>query len=183
MSNCSVIPVSQLKSLVIDQSDYIVFGGTFDPFHEGHVTAIRAVMPFFRRLIIAPTEQNPWKNEQPTSIELRAEMAKIVIREENFLLAQSFDKEGVFVSEEKYCYSEELVKRLRNNCRGEIYWLIGEDSKDSVHYWRNWLQLNVTTIVAPVIIDVHAEYIRTGRVSMHPAINSFAKEHKLYGYC
>ena len=182
MSSCSIIPVSQLASIAISESDYIVFGGTFDPFHEGHLTAIRAVLPFFKKIIIAPTEQNPWKDDLPLSIRLRAEMARIVLGSEKLPLVNSLDKEGIFVSEEKYCYSEEMVKNLRALMPGRLFWLIGEDSKDSVQYWRNWAELDVATIVAPVVINVHAEFIRTGKINLHPALVEFAKQNGLYGF-
>ena len=182
MSSCSIIPVSQLASIGISESDYIVFGGTFDPFHEGHLSAIRAVMPYFKKIIIAPTEQNPWKEDLPISVRLRAEMARMVLESEKLPLVNSLGRDGIFVTEDKYNYSEEMVKNLRALMPGRLLWLIGEDSKNSVQYWRNWSELDVTTIVAPVIINVHAEYIRTGKIQLHPALVDFAKQNGLYGF-
>ena len=182
MSSVSIISVTQIASIGICEPDYIVFGGTFDPFHEGHLTAIRAVSQFFKKIIIAPTEQNPWKEDLPLSVHLRAEMARIVLASEKLPLVSSLGEDGIFVSEEKYTYSEEMVQILRALMPGRLFWLIGEDSKDSVQYWRNWSELDVTTIVAPVVINVHAEFIRTGKINLHSALVEFAKKNGLYGY-
>ena len=182
MSDCLIVSTAELASIDIAETDYIVFGGTFDPFHEGHLSAIKSVIPFFKNIIIAPTEQNPWKEEVPIPLQLRLEMARLVLNAEGLIVGEKIGKSGVYIAEEIYSYSEELVKKLRSLLPGRLFWLIGEDSRDSIQYWRNWQSLHVPVVVAPVIINVHAEYVRSGKFTLHPAIEGFAKKHQLYGY-
>ena len=155
-------------------------GRTNDPFHEGHVTAIRYAAKYFSRVIIAPTTQNPWKESEATDIHLRIEMINLVLAAEKIALVDSPNTSGICILNYNYCYSEELVSYLRKTLPGTLYWLVGADSKESVAKWRNWSQLGVTTVVAPVIIDQHSLEIRNGCISLHPALIDFASQHGLY---
>ena len=60
----------------------VMFGGTFDPVHTGHVTAVKNILktvPDIRRFIIMPAFVNPFKvhSTQRASAEQRLEMCRI----------------------------------------------------------------------------------------------------------
>jgi len=171
MSPLSLLKKTELEAKLPGENDYVVFGGTFDPPHEGHLSVLEFLKPYFRTIIIAPTEQNPWKEDEATPFALRTKMLHLAIKEE----------EGVEYSTHPYLYSEELVKHLRDSRQGTLHWAVGEDSVDTVSEWRNWEALSVPMIVAPVSIDVHSTAVRDGKQALLTCLEEFTKEHRLYG--
>ncbi|MCC6954258.1 MAG: adenylyltransferase/cytidyltransferase family protein [Deltaproteobacteria bacterium] len=176
----TLIAVDALDASSIRDADYVVFGGTFDPPHLGHISVLRALLHRFQRVILAPTSQNPWKTDRATPIELRTRMLELILAAESIPLAGSLGDVGVSITTHPYVYSEELVAELRRRIPGKISWAVGEDSAESVSKWRNWDALEVQTIVCPVVIDDHAAEIREGSKSPHPSLVSLINEHGLY---
>lgn len=169
-----LIRIADLRAENIPSDSAVVFGGTFDPFHLGHLDVTRELLKFFKSVIIAPTSQNPWKTEQPTPLELRRQMIELILKAEKV-------SSGVELSSSSYVFAEELVQEFRTQRPGAaLYWAVGEDSADSVSRWRNWDNLNVPTIVCPIRINLHATAIRSGDRPIHPAIAALVKEKRLY---
>lgn len=175
--------------------DYVIFGGTFDPFHQGHAAVVRALAGLFRTVVVAPTEANPWKAERPSPLALRREMIRLVLEHEGMratiggINEVQVPAEGaapseprIVITEIPYVYAEELVREFRRTLRGTLYWAVGEDSAEQVHLWRNWESLGVASIVHPVVEQIHAADIRSGRKQLHPALVELAQAHHLYGY-
>ncbi len=165
-----VINIAELEDNVSENN--IIFGGTFDPFHTGHVSVVCALLKKFKRVIIAPTSGNPWKEEKPTALLHRLEIAKLILKAEGITEIQ--------FSDFPYKYTEELVLDLRTRGLKEIYWAIGEDSKDSVTKWRNWNSLNITVVTVPITIPTHAIDVRTKKTSIHPAAAEYVNSNNLY---
>lgn len=176
-----LLPIATISNGQIEPDDYIVFGGTFDPIHEGHLSIIRSALELFGSVIVAATTENPWKSDKPAPVALRKEMINLVLQAEQLPLAAAFGAPGISIYPFDYQYSEEVVHELRAHTdRGKLYWAVGEDTAADVHRWRNWDQLNVPVIVCPVIIELHATEIRSGTSEIHPALVEFVRSHKLY---
>lgn len=166
----------------ISADDFIVFGGTFDPIHEGHLSIIRSSLELFSTVIVAATTENPWKADKPAPVALRKSMIELVLDAESLPRTREFGGQGVSIYPFDYQYSEEVVHELRTHSdRGTLYWAVGEDTAADVARWRNWTSLNVPVIVCPIIIELHATAIRTGNSAIHPALKDFVTAHKLYG--
>lgn len=180
MSTPSFVLASDLKKRRVSPSDYAVFGGTFDPFHPGHLSVVKTLLETFSEVIIAPTAQNPWKSGAPTPLPLRAEMIRLILSAEKVAFGSDIRRSSVEVDCFAYLYAEDFVNHSRAARSGELYWAVGEDSAGSVQRWRNWDKLGVTTVIVPVVIDLHATTIRIGDADVHPAIAAFVVQHGLY---
>lgn len=161
-------------------SNICIFGGTFDPPHEGHVTALRELLEKFSTVVIAVTAKNPWKAEQPNSLDLRREMLRLVALYEKLPLVAEFVSPGIFISDFAYTYAEEFVNHVRASYTAKLSWAVGEDIKDDVKKWRNWDKLNIGTVVVPIVIPIHATMVRGGTIPIHPALVDFARKNGLY---
>ena len=187
----TLLEIEKCSSQRFAPEDYVIFGGTFDPFHQGHTAVVRALTGLFRRVFIAPTEANPWKAERPSPLTLRREMIRLVLEHEGIHAviggctapvdgSSSDGTAKAIVTDIPYVYAEELVREFRRTLRGTLYWAVGEDSAEQVHLWRNWESLGVSSIVHPVVEQIHAADIRSGAKQLHPALVEFAKTHRLY---
>ena len=170
----------------ISERDFVVFGGTFDPIHQGHVTVITRLLKRFGEVVVAPTPQNPWKDKQPTPIEDRIEIIKAVLAYEQISVESRFDpirpppRPSVYIEQYPYIYSIELVRHLRGMSNRNFWWAVGSDSEDDVVKWREWTEHGAPVAVVPVEIDVHSERIRSGKQPLHPAAAEIAKLHGWY---
>ncbi len=115
-----------------------IFGGTFDPFHNGHLNSIKTVLDKmkFDQFLIVPTYQSPHRPviEGPTP-EQRLEMVMAATQElDERVQVESFevDKKGTSFTIETL---NELQKR---NKSAEFYLVIGSDQFESFDRWRNF---------------------------------------------
>ncbi len=161
---------------------YVVFGGTFDPIHEGHISAIRNLLQQFDTVIVAPTERNPWKELPMTSLSKRVAMIELVLNAESlpFTFVSNELQPGLILSSITYVYAEELVQKFRHTFQGNLHWAIGEDQQESVERWRNWQTLQVPIVSVPIEIDIHSTAVRQGESLPHPAIRNFIDAEQLY---
>lgn len=160
----------------------VIYGGSFDPFHSGHVAVIRELIERYRTVVIAPTIQNPDKPRRATPIALRYEMIRRVLAAEGIELVQEPTGFGVYLESHPYCYTPELVRYWREVNRIEVDCAIGADLIDEVPSWnKGWVVKNVPLYVVAVIPDYpRSTDIRLGRATPHSAITDFIKEHGLY---
>lgn len=173
--------INQLTSAEVGGDALVVFGGTFDPPHEGHAQAISSLLAVFSTVVLAATEQNPWKQTTATPTALRIQMLRLLCEHQKLPLAKAVSDPGVVIFDFPYVFAEEVVNNLRAQCPKQIFWAVGEDIKDEVKRWKNWTQLNVEAVTVPIVIPVHATYVRSGTSPIHPALINFAKTHGLYG--
>ncbi len=162
------------------EDDYVVFGGTFDPIHEGHISVVRELLDKFKLVIIAPTLKNPWKQFEPNPLCLRREMIELVLAAENIPLFTNKQEKGVWIADLEYIYTEDLLKQLRQLLKGTLHWAVGEDSASGIHKWKDFEKLELALIIVKITIPVHATNIREAKIPIHPALRAFAKEHKLF---
>ncbi|MCB0345682.1 MAG: adenylyltransferase/cytidyltransferase family protein [Bdellovibrionales bacterium] len=159
---------------------YVVFGGTFDPIHSGHVSAIRLLLEKFCRVVIAPTAQNPWKNAPHATLKQRIEMLDLVLKAEKIDCSHNPAESSVWLCTEPYVYAKDFVRFCQQHLTGELHWAVGEDSKDSVSSWKGWEALNIPIVVVPIRIEVHSNDIRQGDKAVHPALSSYIGAAGLY---
>lgn len=126
----------------------LVFGGSFDPVHKGHVAllrrAIKKISPDVTHIV--PAYHSPFKAKSPTPFRLRMKMLKLAFAGLSKHLI--FDDYELRQGGKTYTYQlvHYLQKRYDNP---EIYLLVGTDCLNDVHNWKNpQVIFDNTTVVA-----------------------------------
>jgi len=124
-----------------------VFGGSFNPAHEGHAHVAETAMQRLRlhRLIWLVSPQNPLKPTHETA-DLAQRMAAVraFARGPNMIVA---DAESRFGSR----YTIDTLRALKGRFPGvRFVWIMGADSLATFHRWRGWTQIMREAPVAVV---------------------------------
>ncbi len=109
-----------------------LFGGAFDPFHNGHLAICRAARTELRldRLIVIPTWNAPHKNGFGAGYEDRYNMARLALADTDCEVSR-YEGERGGVS-----YSAVTVEAFREKCPDdELFFIIGGDSYRDFHTW------------------------------------------------
>ncbi|MFC1781813.1 nicotinate (nicotinamide) nucleotide adenylyltransferase [Planctomycetota bacterium] len=119
----------------------ILFGGTFDPIHLGHIIVASAAFENIDadRIIFIPAKLSPLKESFPTaSNEDRLNMIKLAISEYNKFEISDYELKRPAPS-----YTLDTVRYFRTVFGGntEIFCLIGADNIDELIYWHGIIEL------------------------------------------
>ncbi|MDP6375220.1 MAG: nicotinate-nucleotide adenylyltransferase [Pseudomonadales bacterium] len=110
-----------------------LFGGTFDPVHEGHLAAARTAGRWLgARAVRMLLAARPGHRSQPAvSIEHRWQMLRIACEDDPVLVPDDFEVHGVRPS-----YTVETLERLRHDHPGEaFFWIMGGDAFADLGSW------------------------------------------------
>ena len=121
-----------------------LFGGSFDPFHEGHEHLLFSALKenVFDEIIIIPNFQSPHKNKSDNNIKKRLHILqeklpslqkKISLQQKNCCLKLSL------IECERKSYTIDTLRSLKKENPENHYWLlIGSDSFFSLHTWKSF---------------------------------------------
>lgn len=128
------------------QSPLIIFGGTFDPIHNGHIAIANTVYAKFKSLItFMPTARPNYKNPPIATDEERLEMLTIALNKN-----PQYKIDTLEINQSYYSSSYETLTKIRNQVGNTtpIYYIIGEDSLVSLDTWDSWTELfNLTNFI------------------------------------
>lgn len=124
-----------------------LFGGSFDPAHEGHVAASEVAL---RRLrldrvwwIVSPG--NPLKGWRPSPAADRIAYAASLIRDPRIVVSDLEIALGT-------PYSYDTIRYLQRRMPGvRLIWLVGADIFASFHRWRDWEK--IAAIIPIAVVD------------------------------
>ena len=115
-----------------------LFGGSFDPPHEGHLLASRLALTRLRldRLWWLVTPGNPLKDTHAlTPLAQRLAVARRLARDPRIVVT---DLETQLRSR----YTVDLLLYLRRHCPGvRFVWIMGTDNLLQFHRWRRWTEI------------------------------------------
>ncbi len=130
-----------------------LFGGSFDPPHNGHLSIIHAALEQLDidKLIVVPTYLNPFKTSSLAPAELRLEWLKSIVHDSRVIIS------GFEVKQKRSVASIESVRNFKKGV-DTLYFIIGADNLASLSSWCAYEELNnsVTWVVATrenIIID------------------------------
>jgi nicotinate-nucleotide adenylyltransferase len=144
-----------------------LFGGSFNPPHEGHClvaeTALRRLG--LDRVWWLVTPGNPLKENAglPTQAERMAAVQRLVGRDPRMVVTGIEAAIGTR-------YSEETIRFLKHRCPGvNFVWLMGADNLAMFHRWKNWRDIALNVPIA--VIDRPGA---TLKAASSPAARAFA---------
>lgn len=113
----------------------ILFGGTFDPIHLGHITVAAHACESLGadKLIVIPAKRSPLKSFFPiASAQDRMHMITLAVSEKPMFQVDGFELDKPAPS-----YTVDTIRyfKSRFGAQVEIYWLIGADGVDDLQYW------------------------------------------------
>jgi nicotinate-nucleotide adenylyltransferase len=124
-----------------------LFGGSFDPPHEGHFHVSRVALRRLRldRLWWLATPGNPLK-----------ETSRLLPLKQRIAAAQSIARDPRIVvtgveAEIGARYTADTLRYLRRHCPGvRFVWIMGADNLRQFHLWRDWEEIMRTVPIAIV---------------------------------
>ncbi len=125
-----------------------LFGGSFNPAHEGHAHVAQTALRRLRldRVIWLVSPQNPLKSAAETaSLAERMDGARAVAgRDPRMVVSDAETRLGVV-------YTVDLLNRLRLRYPSvKFVWIMGGDNLASFHRWRGWTDIARTLPIAVV---------------------------------
>lgn len=128
-----------------------IFGGTFNPIHNGHLAIAQVSLERLNldKVLFVPCYLPPHKgNRGIVDAHKRYQMVKLAIKDN-----PCFDISDFEIRQKGRSYSIKTVKYFKDRFdrRTKFYFLIGGDSLNSLHIWKNINELN--TIVTFVSIN------------------------------
>ncbi|MFA5879687.1 MAG: nicotinate (nicotinamide) nucleotide adenylyltransferase [Candidatus Margulisiibacteriota bacterium] len=124
----------------------IIFGGTFNPFHNGHAAILETLNKEFpdEKIIIIPNYLPPLKdvlyqekNDLDIFLAHRVKMLQLMLKVFPFCELDFYEVKRKCVS-----YTINTIKRFQELYpTAELYYVIGSDNYFNLHNWKNYLDL------------------------------------------
>ncbi|PAK21443.1 nicotinate (nicotinamide) nucleotide adenylyltransferase [Mycoplasmopsis agassizii] len=128
-------------------SKIILYGGSFDPIHQGHLKIADYAKKFIASdcFIWVPTNTNPFKKgTKISSSKDRVKMLELAIPSEDEI--SDFE-----VKRQTISYTKDTIAYFKSKYpNDELYFLIGSDLLSKLHKWEgiDWISANVKILVA-----------------------------------
>lgn len=127
-----------------------VFGGSFDPVHNGHVNLVKQIYDSvpLDEIIIMPARVSPFKQEAenpPASESQRLEMCRLAFGDIPYVTVSDYE-----ISRPEVSYTVNTIKHLREIYPGdELFFIMGSDMLLSFEKWYRYEEiLSMCTVIA-----------------------------------
>lgn len=118
---------------------HIIFGGTFDPIHNGHIRLAHAIYKTFaQQIIFTPVAVPNYKAPPIATGPQRLDMLRLAINNNPHFIINSYE-----ILQAEFTPTVNSLEKLRTEI-GElqpIYFVIGEDALLELDSWDNWRRL------------------------------------------
>lgn len=117
-----------------------LFGGSFDPIHEGHLAMARAAMAqtAVEAVVFVPAGQSPLKPNTPSATaQQRLAMVRVAIADNPQFSVLDWE-----LCESGLSYSIDTVLRFQSEQPdAQLYWILGEDQVNQLAHWHRIAEL------------------------------------------
>lgn len=116
-----------------------IFGGSFDPVHNGHLRAAYEVGQYFKldHIRLIPCGNPPHRGQAVASAQQRLMLLHLAVKS-----SQSFVVDDREIQREQPSYTFDTLTSLRQEFASEpLFLLIGSDAFSAIDTWHNWQQL------------------------------------------
>jgi len=134
-----------------------IYGGTFDPVHQGHLILARVVLEKlgWDQLYFVPCSQSPHKKNNPIANNSdRLKMLQLALKQQPQLKVDDFElcRGGISYSIDTVNYFQKKFPRAK------LFWLLGEDQIPKLKKWHRFEELRkkVTFIFLRRKIENHS---------------------------
>lgn len=139
-----------------------VFGGTFDPVHNGHLSIASKLIELFKLdlFVFIPAFHAPHKpDRQPTSAFHRYAMLTLATRELDLVTVSTLE-----LDKGKPRYSVETIPELKQiYTNAKLFFVMGADSWMEIRTWKDWEK--VLTMTNHIIVSRPGYQIETDHVT------------------
>lgn len=149
----------------------LIFGGTFDPIHTGHLIVARAVAEAFDvpKVTLMPTRTPPHKAESSAPAEHRLAMCRLAVGDDPL-----FEVSELELDREGPSYTVDTLRQIKQQQPdAEILWMIGLDMLRILHQWR---EAEAVVNLARIVTALRPP--RPGNLAkeLRPLENAFGRE-------
>lgn len=119
-----------------------VFGGSFDPPHNGHVNLVRQVYEkaVLDEIIVMPAGISPFKKDMeriPASGAARYEMCRLAFGDMPYVTVSAYE-----ISQPEVSYTVNTMRHLRELYpKDKLYLIVGGDMLLSFDKWKNYVEI------------------------------------------
>ncbi|HSE20889.1 MAG TPA: nicotinate-nucleotide adenylyltransferase [Pyrinomonadaceae bacterium] len=121
-----------------------LYGGTFDPVHQGHLDVARRVAKLFEidEILFVPAQQAPHKLGRPVTAAIhRYAMLVLATADDAQLRISTFELDAP-----DRRYTVDTLKHFQQKLvDDDLYFIMGADSWADIETWRNWQELLAMT--------------------------------------
>lgn len=169
-----------------------LFGGSFNPPHEGHVHVANAALHGLQLDFVwwLLTPQNPLKTQKPLSMDKRIALCRAITHDPKMIITGI---ESDLNTQNTY---QSIVALKRHFPATQFVWISGMDSALNLHQWNDWQALlteipflHLTRPPADSLVQgcplklnarqTHKTITKTGRYSLSPGHTYWMKNRKM----
>lgn len=116
-----------------------IFGGTFDPIHNGHLETAAALVDELNisKLSLMPSAVPPHRPQPIASAKQRLEMVKLACQQHTAFIAEDWE-----LKQDRRSYTANTLSEFQTRYpKNILLFVMGMDSLMSLHCWHQWQQL------------------------------------------
>ena len=152
----------------MDSTGVVIFGGTFDPFHQGHFEIVKSLSEEFDKVLVIPTNVSYYKNRKITDFKTRFDNVKKQLK--TFSNVEVSDIERTNITQSFYDVLKIISKEYAN-----ISLALGSDEYNMLDTWKNYkeiLKLVKLVVIIRPNYEINYKFIINKTINLNMNISS-----------